>query len=199
MTATTRFHLDPENQQFRRAALWAVGVELLFFLSLGLGHLNYFKNNFDSADLIETQILQMPANAHLTGAQATTDEDEVIFNPKHPRRKVTPKEPPKKTEEQNQVDQGPDLGPTHGPVALYAPAPVIPQYLRDQNLKTSVVIEFLISAQGLVTTRLLDSSGTEELDAIALNTVSKWKFKPAAQNNAPIDSKTRLRILFEVH
>jgi TonB family protein len=198
MTATTDFNLNQDDQRFRRAALWAFGAELLFFLSLGLGHLNYFRNKFDSADLIETQILQMPANAHLSGEQATTDEDEVIFNPKHPHRKVIPKEPPKKAEEQNQVDQGPDLGPTHGPVALYAPAPVIPKYLRDQNLKTSVVIEFLITAQGLVTTRLLDSSGTEELDAIALDTVSKWKFKPAAQNNAPIDSKTRLRIVFEV-
>jgi TonB family protein len=198
MTTTTGFNLNQDDQRFRQAALWAVGVELLFFLSLGLGHLNYFRNKFDSADLIETQILQLPANARLTGEQAATDEDEVIFNPQHPRRKVIPKEPPKKVEEQNQVEAGPDLGPTHGPVALYAPAPVIPKYLRDQNLKTSVVIEFLITAQGWMTTRLLDSSGTEELDAIALNTVSKWKFKPAAQNNTPIDSKTRLRIVFEV-
>jgi TonB family protein len=198
MTATTGFNLNQDDRRFRRAALWAFGVELLFFLSLGLGNIGYFKNRFGSTDYIETQILQMPADAHLSGEKASTDDEEIVFNPRHKTRKVFPKEPPKKTEEQNQVDAGPDLGPTHGPVALYAPAPVIPQYLRDQNLKTSVVIEFLITAQGLVTTRLLDSSGTEELDAIALNTVSKWKFKPAAQNNAPIDSRTRLRIVFEV-
>ena len=198
MTATTRSNLNQEDQRFRQAALWAVGVELLFFLSLGLGHLNYFRNRFGSNDLIETQILQMPADTHLSGEKTDTDDDEIVFNPKHPRRKAPPKTPPKKAEKQNQADAGPDLGPTHGPVALYAPAPVIPKYLRDQNLKTSVVIEFLITAEGSVTTRLLDSSGTEELDAIALNTVSKWKFKPAAQNNAPIDSKTRLRIVFEV-
>jgi len=60
------------------------------------------------------------------------------------------------------------------------------------------VIEFLITAQGEVTPRLLDSSGNDELDAIAIDTVKKWQFKPAAQDNVPIDSKTRLRILFEV-
>jgi TonB family protein len=189
-----RFRTDDER--FKQALLWACAVEVVFFLSLGIGHLSFFKNRFDSTNYIEAQILQLPADAHLSGDKASTDEDEVIFNPKHPYRKVVQKTPPH--EAQNQVNQGPDLGPTHGPVALYAPAPVIPKYLRDRNLKTSVVIEFLITAQGQVTPRLLDSSGTEELDAIALNTVTRWKFKPAAKDSLPIDSKTRLRILFEV-
>ena len=198
MTHFNHFNPRLEKQRFRQAALWSLAVEALFFLSLGLGHLSYLRNKFGSDDLIPAQLLQMPANAHLSGAQATIDEDEVYFNPKHPRRKPARKEPPKKAEEQNQVDQGPDLGPTHGPVALYAPAPVIPNYLRDQNLKTSVVFEFLITAQNQVTPRLLASSGTEELDAIALNTVKKWQFRPAEKDHLPIDSRVRLRILFEV-
>ena len=97
------------------------------------------------------------------------------------------------------MESSPDLGPTHGPVAFYTPAPVIPAYLRNQNLKTSVVIEFLITAQGVVAPRLLDSSGNDELDAIALRTAAQWQFKPAAKDNVPVDSKTRLRILFEVY
>lgn len=149
---------------------------------------------------VDVQMVQLQENAHLSGAQATTPEDEVIFNPhKHPKRMEKKKEEPPKAPEQNQVNAGPDLGPTHGPVALYAPQPVIPEYLRNQNLKASVVIEFLITAQGQVTPRLLVSSGSDELDAIAIATVKKWQFKPAAQDNVPIDSKTRLRILFEVY
>ncbi|HUO58801.1 MAG TPA: energy transducer TonB, partial [bacterium] len=142
---------------------------------------------------------QLPANAHLTGAEATKDEDEVVFSRKQSHKKKIEKKEPPKAPEQNQVDAGPALGPTHGPVAVYAPAPVIPAYLRDQNLKTSVVIEFLITAQAAVTPRLLESSGNDELDAIALKCASKWQFKPAAQDKVPIDSKTRLRILFEVY
>lgn len=187
-----------DDKRFKKAIGWAFGAELLFFLAIGAMHLSLFHNPFDNADYIDAQILQLPANAHLSGAEAVKDEDEVYFNPRHKSR-VKRKETVKKTETQNQVNQGPDLGPTHGPVALYAPSPVIPIYLRDQKLKTSVVIEFLITAQGLVTPRLLESSGTPELDSIALSTVAKWKFKPAAKDNVPIDSKTRLRILFEVH
>ncbi len=86
-----------------------------------------------------------------------------------------------------------------GDLPVSSPAPVIPNHLRDQKLKTSVVIEFLITAQGQVTPRLLDSSGNDELDVIAFKTDSLWKFKPAAQDNVPIDPKTRLRILFEVY
>ncbi len=194
----TYSNLADDRQQLSRAAGIAVALELAFFLSLGLGHLPIFHNPFDSAQYVEAQILQLPANAHLSGATATKDEDEIVFNPKHKKLKPIKKEQPK-APEQNQVNEGPVLGPTHGPVALYSPAPAIPSYLRNQNLKTNVVIEFFITAQGQVTPRLLDSSGNDELDAIALNTVKKWQFKPAANDNVPIDSKTRLRILFEVY
>jgi TonB family protein len=61
------------------------------------------------------------------------------------------------------------------------------------------VIEFLITASGGVTPRLLRSSGNDELDAIALTTVKKWQFRPAEQDHKAIDSKIRLRIVFEVH
>jgi TonB family protein len=195
------FHSNPAEEQKRlyQSAGIALGLELLFFLALGIGHLPLFRNPFDSAQYVEAQILQLPANSHLTGAQATTPDDEVVFNPHHRQAKRTPKPPPPQAPEQNKVEAGPDYGPTHGPVALYSPSPVIPTYLRDQNLKTSVVIEFLITAQGQVTPRLLESSGNNELDSIALNTVTKWQFKPAAQDNVPVDSKTRLRILFEVY
>ena len=190
---------EEDRRQLSKAAGLALILELLFFTTLGLGHLPIFRNPFDSAQYVDAQILQLPANAHLSGATATKDDDEIVFNPRKKPRKQTKKQEPPKASEQNQVNEGPNLGPTHGPVALYSPAPVIPAYLRDQNLKTNVVIEFFISAQGQVTPKLLDSSGNDELDAIALNTVKKWQFKPAASDNQPIDSKTRLRIVFEVY
>ena len=188
-----------DEKRFRQAAGIALGLELLFFLALGFQHLPFLRNPFDSANYVEAQIVQLPPNAHLAGAEAVKDEDEVVFSRKESRKKKVEKKEPPKVPQQNQVDSGPALGPTHGPVAFYAPAPVIPNYLRDQNLKTSVVIEFLITAQAAVTPRLLESCGNDELDAIALKTASKWLFKPAAQDNVPVDSKTRLRILFEVY
>ena len=161
---------NEDKRRLQQAAGIALGLELLFFLALGAGHLPFLRNPFDSANYVEAQIVQLPANAHLTGAEAVKDEDEVVFSRKQSRKKKVEKKEPPKAPEKNQVDAGPALGPTHGPVAVFAPAPVIPVYLRDQNLKTSVVIEFLITAQAQVTPRLLDSSGNDELDAIALRT-----------------------------
>jgi len=111
----------------------------------------------------------------------------------------TAKPQAQKLPESNQTQAGPVLGPTHGAVALYSPAPVIPPYLRNQELNATVVIEFLISAQGGIVPRLVGSSGNEELDAIALTTVRKWQFRPAEQDRHPIDAKLRLRIVFEVY
>ncbi len=191
--------LDQDGKRLRQAAAFAVALEALFFIGLGLGHLPFLRNPFNTTDYVEAQIVQLPPNAHLTGAEAVKDEDEIVYSHKPSRKKKEEKkEPPKTAEPQNQVEAGPSLGPTHGPVAFYAPSPVIPNYLRDQNLKAFVVIEFLVTAQGTVTPRLLQSSGNDELDAIALKTASQWQFKPAAKDNVPIDSKTRLRILFEV-
>ena len=87
---------------------------------------------------------------------------------------------------------------THGPECLSSPAPVIPDYLRNDVLKTSVVIEFLISKEGRVAPTLLSSSDNEELDQIALRTARKWTFKPAEKDGVFVDSKLRLRIEFEI-
>ena len=87
---------------------------------------------------------------------------------------------------------------SHGPIATYSPAPVIPGYLRDTSFKTSVLISFFITAQGSVTPKLLSSSNNDELDQLALNTVRRWTFAPARHNHIPIDSNIRLSIVFEV-
>jgi len=188
-----------DTKRMFQASWIALGLEILFFFALGLEHLPFLGNPFDSAGYVEAQIIQMPTQAHLTGAAAVKDEDEVILSRKESHKNKAEKKETPKAPQQNQVDAGPALGVNHGPVAFYAPAPVIPAYMRDQNLKTSGGIEFLITAQGVVTPRLLESSGNDQLDAIALRTVSKWQFKPAAKDNLPVDAKTRLRILFEVY
>ncbi len=188
-----------ERKRLLQASGMALGAELLFVLALGLGHPPAFRSPFDSAQYLDAQILRLPQDAHLSAAAAATPDDGIFYNPRRKHPKTVKRAAPPKTPGQNQVKAAPGPGPIHGPVALYSPAPVIPGYLRNQNLKASVVIEFLITAQGLVTPRLLDSSGSGELDAIALSTVSKWRFKPASRGDLPIDSKTRLRILFEVY
>lgn len=99
---------------------------------------------------------------------------------------------------ENRTVKGKPLSPTHGPVLIESPLPVIPEYLKSKDLNTKVVIEFAVLANGEVRPKLLISSGNDELDQIAIATAKKWKFYPAENNHQAVAASVRLRILFEV-
>ena len=98
----------------------------------------------------------------------------------------------------NLVEKGKPLSPTHGPVLIESPAPVIPDYLKNRDLSTKVLIEFTVLPSGESQPRLLVSSGDEELDQVALSAAKKWKFYPAESNHQAVQATIRLRILFTV-
>lgn len=100
--------------------------------------------------------------------------------------------------EENRTLNGIVLPPDHDPIAIYNPAPIVPEYLLREEIKTSVIVEFFIMKTGETSVHLISSSGNEELDAIAITTTSKWRFYPAEKDHIPLDSKVKLRIVFEV-
>jgi len=161
----------------------------------------------DPSAFIEAQVVQLPLEAKLTsegsiekaakrdtviskvaaaGKKATDEEKKAIENPEENVTKPT-------------SESGVQLGATHGPVAVFTPSPVLPSYLTSQDLNKTVIIEFFITAQGAVIPQLIASSDNEELDALAVATAKKWLFRPAEQDHKAVDSKVRLRIVFEVH
>lgn len=149
-------------------------------------------------------MVQLPEEEHLSTPEPVEKKSHEVTISKEVDKGRKAKEEEKKAladDSQNQTTQSKSdsLGPTHGAVAIFTPTPVIPDYLRDQDLKSSVVVEFFVTAQGAVTPRLLSSSGNDELDAIALAAVKKWQFRPAENEHKPIDAKFRLRIDFDVH
>ncbi|MFZ9596561.1 MAG: energy transducer TonB [Bdellovibrionia bacterium] len=106
---------------------------------------------------------------------------------------------PSPTVEENQVESAPPLPVDHGPILVYGPSPEIPASLQTQEINTSVGIQFLIDSSGRVQAQLTTSSGNEELDAIALETLKKWVFRPAQKDGKPIDSKIKSQIHFLVN
>ena len=123
---------------------------------------------------------------------------EVVLNRSHAPRPANPSKVFTQ-EDQNQVQQGAELASDRSPVAIYAPSPIIPSYLQNQDIHATVVVLFYINSLGEVVPRLTRSSGNTELDFVALDTVKKWKFKPAIRDRQPIDAKVSLKIIFEVH
>jgi TonB family protein len=200
-------HLGPRSHS---KTLWicaatAFVVEFLILTSVGISQhwlAHPQKNNgLDQDKFLEATMMQLPEEAHLEEEKpikAPAPKEIAISKKPDQGRKAKPNENPVEDKNQTQSSTNPALGPTHGPVAVFAPPPVIPSYLQNQELKASVVIDFFITSQGSVMPKLVGSSGNEELDAIAINTAKKWQFRAAEKDHKPIDSKVRLRIVFQV-
>lgn len=198
-----------ESRTFLICAALAFLIEGVALLSLGGFHRWMSRprpQTLDTSRFIEAEMVQMPkAPAHLieekpvkpTHPRVTVHHEPVLSKVPEQGRQAKPGE--KKIEEKNVTEPGMQYPPNHGPIAVFSPSPVIPSYLRTQDIHASVVIDFFVAANGGVTPRLVNSSGNDELDALALDTVRKWQFRPAERDHQPIDSKVRLRILFEVH
>ena len=153
----------------------------------------------DNLPPAEMEVVTLPEEApQLKSEEATPSTPEETLSKN--QNSTAPSDSQKSLSEpaKNITVKGKPLSPTHGPVLVESPAPVIPEYLKNQDLNTKVVIEFTVLASGEAKPRLLVSSGNEELDQIALTAAKKWKFYPAENNHQAISASVRLRILFEV-
>lgn len=186
---------------------FCLALTLEFSLLTGIGWYHHWlahppKVESLDARFIEAQIFELPQTPALTADANPTvkrrkTETAISVKP-NAGRAATTEESQAKTENET-VSKSLELPPNHGPIAIYAPSPVIPEYLRDQEFKSIVVIDFMVSALGASSPRLVSSSGNEELDALALKTASLWQFRPAEKDHKPIDAKVRLNIVFQVH
>ena len=190
-----------ERKTLSASLLAAVFIEALFLTTIGWNShwLAHPVKTDHTENFIEAQIFELPPEAQLVEREKPTahvKSEATLSKVPNKGREAKPDE--NKIQEENQTQSGTQLAPTHGPIAIFSPAPKIPAYLQDKELHASVVIDFFVSASGTTTPRLAGSSGNEELDAIALGAARKWQFRPAEKDHHTVDSKVRLRIVFEV-
>ncbi len=164
------------------------------------------ENRFVEAELFQPPAPE-PEEPHLNRETQDRPTPEEPATPEHAISTEAGRGKEASAEERRQLKAEPQnvvqsshlhLSATHGPIAVHQPSPTIPEYLRNEEFKTSVLIEFLVTAQGAVTPRLLESSGNEELDVLALNAARLWQFRPAEEDHRAIDSRVKLRMIFEV-
>lgn len=85
------------------------------------------------------------------------------------------------------------------PLPDHSPLPAIPDDMRGDNLDKSCVAEFTVEPDGAPSdVKIVQSSGYDELDRIALNAARQWRFKPATRDGQPVQSQVRLHIEFQV-
>jgi periplasmic protein TonB len=74
-----------------------------------------------------------------------------------------------------------------------------PEALRRAKKQGTVQLRVLVTAQGTVgAIEVSSSSGTAGLDEAALESVKKWKFKPALQGDKPVDYWTIVPIKYHL-
>ncbi len=81
---------------------------------------------------------------------------------------------------------------------VHAPKPEIPSELHEQCFKSCCLARFIIKQDGNSSVQLLSSTGSAEVDEIAVSTLQRWKFKPATVNGKPVESAKKIKVEFEV-
>lgn len=83
-------------------------------------------------------------------------------------------------------------------LVLEAPHPEIPAELHEQCVKSCCIARFIIKPDGKHRVKLISSSGSADVDEIAIKTLTRWKFKPAMLNGKPVESTRKVKVEFEV-
>jgi periplasmic protein TonB len=86
----------------------------------------------------------------------------------------------------------------NGPEPIYAPAPTIPDDMRDEVLEAVAVARFQVSSNGTFVVSLTKPTDFSRLNDSILETLRTWRFHPASRNGVAIDSDAQVRLLITV-
>jgi len=86
-----------------------------------------------------------------------------------------------------------------GPTAIYAPAPTIPDDMREDVLEAVAVAHFRVLRDGRVIVSLAKPTDFSRLNDVILDTLREWRFRPALnQGGVAVDSEAEVRLLIKV-
>jgi protein TonB len=80
----------------------------------------------------------------------------------------------------------------------YSPEPEIPAHLQEECFCSYCIAKFSIKPSGASSVQLLTSSGSAEVDELALATLRRWKFKPATMDGAPVEGTKKIKVEFKI-
>ena len=81
-----------------------------------------------------------------------------------------------------------------GARAIYAPAPTIPDDLRENVFETVALAHFHVSFDGVAKVTLTQPTSNPRLNLLLLDTLKQWRFFPAIRNGIATDSEFDVRI-----
>ena len=84
------------------------------------------------------------------------------------------------------------------PQPVFSPEPVIPEHLHEQCFKSCCIAKFLVKANGNTSVQLISTSGSDEVDELTLETLRRWRFKPATLDGTPVEGSKKVQVEFKV-
>lgn len=89
-------------------------------------------------------------------------------------------------------------GVTKAAESSYQEIPRMPDTLLDSGYRSFVRVEVEVAEAGNFTVKIRTSSGNPDIDARVLDSLKRWKWKPALKNGVPITSTQIFQIDFAV-
>jgi TonB family protein len=84
------------------------------------------------------------------------------------------------------------------PVPIYKPEPPYTKEASDAKLQGTVILKILVDAKGNVSEVNITKPFNKGLDQSAVNTVKKWKFKPATKDGKPVSCRPTVEVSFKL-
>ena len=81
-----------------------------------------------------------------------------------------------------------------GAQAVYQPAPIIPENLRDNALHVKVLARFHIATDGSVNVELIRPAPDPRINRVILDTLKTWRFFPETKQGKPVPAIQDLEI-----
>jgi periplasmic protein TonB len=85
----------------------------------------------------------------------------------------------------------------HAPELMVKARLVYPPELKEQRVTGEVVIECVVDSDGSVRDPIVKSSSRKEFELPALQSVGKWKYKPARKAKKRVNVRQEITVTFE--
>jgi protein TonB len=85
------------------------------------------------------------------------------------------------------------------PEKKYTPAPIYPFDMHAQGVQGTVVVSFLVDANGDVQQAYAKSSTRREFELAATSAVSKWRFRPGRKGGRNVITRMEIPIEFSLN
>jgi TonB family protein len=182
------------NQSHTVIALLVTAVHVAIIL---FGLFAFNARSEHGAQIIMASLIDHPStnNIHIVSKASTSQQSQDSDSEKSLNAEVEKEE--KMQAEAHQAGAAPVTMPNPFAKGLNNPKPPYPLMSRRLNEEGKVVLNVCVSLSGLVENLKLEkTSGHQRLDDIAIETVKKWKFIPAKNQDRDINACYLLPVQF---